>query len=218
MKTTIAVIGATGNMGKGISRRLIKAGFRTILMGRNEEKLNKVVDSLKADYPNADIDTISCATEASWEADIIITAVPYSAQKDVAEKIKDVVTGKIVINLINPFNESYDALVTDPGISAAEEMQALLPHAKVVKAFNTVFAADFYQPTIAGSVADCFVAADDISVAETVADVVKASGFNPLIAGNLSASRTLENMMVILIHLTLSNKYNWFAGWKILHE
>lgn len=218
MKTTIAVIGATGNMGKGISRRLIKAGFRTVLMGRNSEKLEKLAESLKTDYPTADIETVNCVTEASWEADFIITAIPYAAQKEVAEKIKDVVTGKIVINIVNPFNETYDALVTNSSTSAAEEMQVILSHTKVVKAFNTVFAADFYQPTIAGSVADCFIAADDTSSAETVAEIVKSIGFNPLIAGKLSASRTLENMMVILVHLTLSNKYNWFAGWKILHE
>ncbi|NCU04345.1 MAG: NADP oxidoreductase, partial [Chitinophagaceae bacterium] len=48
-------------------------------------------------------------------------------------------------------------------------------------------------------------------------ELVKTAGFNPVLAGNLSVSRTLEAMQLLLIQLTVKNNYNWLAGWKILH-
>jgi predicted dinucleotide-binding enzyme len=164
------------------------------------------------------VDILDCSHEASWEADVIIPAVPHAVQGDVAAKIKDVVTGKIVVSITNPLNATYDGLVTDPMTSGAEELAALLPHSKVVKAFNTVFAADFAAPVLGGKTVDCFVAGDDAQAVATVSQLVMDAGFNPLVAGNLSVSRTLENMMVLLVSLTTRNNYQWVAGWKVLHQ
>jgi len=217
MKKTIAVIGAAGNMGSGISNNLAKAGYRILLAGKDQSKLNNLLIKIKETTPNADVEILDCSKEASWEADIIIPAVPYQSQAEVASKIKDVVTGKIVISISNPLNETYDGLATDPTTSAAEELAKLLPHSKVVKAFNTVFGADFNTPVIDGKTVDTFIAGDDEEAVSVVTELVKDAGFNPLFAGKLVMSRTLENMMVLLIGLTMRNNYNWLAGWKILH-
>ena len=80
---------------------------------------------------------LDCSREASWEADIIIPAVGYGAQTEVAARIKDVVIGKIVVSIANPLNETFDGLLTEPTTSAAEELAKLLPHSKIAKAFNT---------------------------------------------------------------------------------
>jgi 8-hydroxy-5-deazaflavin:NADPH oxidoreductase len=218
VKQTIAVIGAAGNMGSGIARNLASAGHRVLLAGEKKEQLHALLASIKAATPQADVDVLDCSHEASWEADVVIPAVPYAAQAVVAAKIKDVVTGKIVVSLVNPLNASYDGLVTAPTTSGAEELAALLPHSNIVKAFNTVFAADFNTTQIGGKTADCFVAGDDDQAVATVAALVKDAGFNPLVAGKLPVSRTLENMMVLLIGLTMKNNYNWVAGWKVLHQ
>jgi NADPH-dependent F420 reductase len=217
MKKTIAIIGSTGNMGSGITYNLAKAGYRILIAGNDQSKLNNQIEKIKADVPNADVEVIDCSREASWEADIIIPAVSYEAQTMIANKIKDVVTGKIVISIANPLNATYDGLVTDPTTSAAEELAKLLPNSKVIKAFNTVFAADFNTPQIDGKTPDAFIAGDDDDAVATVSELVKDAGFNPLVAGKLAMSRTLENMMVLLIGLTIRNNYNWLAGWKILH-
>ena len=113
---------------------------------------------------------------------------------------------------------SYDGLVTDPVKSAAEELQEALPGAKVVKSFNTVFAADYDQPNIDGKQIDAFVAGDDEDAVNQIAEIVKSMGLNPLVSGRLSTSRTLENMQLLMIQLNLRNNYNWLAGWKILHN
>ena len=216
---TIAIVGATGNMGSAISTTLAKTGhYRLLLMANDQEKLVELKSQLDRSGTAADIYTISCAREASWEADIIIVATPYDAEKNVAEKIREVATGKIVISISNPLDSSYNKLVTSPDTSAAEELQKLLPNSKVVKTFNTTFAANFITPVIEGKKADAFIAGNNGDAVEVVSKVVADAGFNPIIAGDLTVSRTLERMQLMLIQLNMKYNYNWLAGWKILHH
>jgi 8-hydroxy-5-deazaflavin:NADPH oxidoreductase len=208
-KQTIAVIGATGNMGAGIARNLSKGNYRLLLCANNPDKLQALVQDIRMNDAAADIEAVTCAVEASWEADAIIVAVPYPAEKEVADRIRKVANQKIVISISNPLNAAYNGLTTVPDTSAAEELQKLLPNSKVVKAFNTVFAADFATPVLDGKQVDSFIAGNHAEALETVAELVSAAGLNPVIAGDLSVSRTLENMKY---------NYNWLAGWKVLHR
>lgn len=217
-KQTIAVIGATGNMGSAIAKSLSKGNYRILLCANDQAKIHTLVADIKHSNPGADVEHIDCSVNASWEADVIILAVPYNAEKAVAEKIKEVANQKIVISIANPLNETFNGLVTAPDTSAAEELQKLLPNSKVIKAFNTTFAADFSTPVIDGKQVDAFIAGNDEEALQTVSELVTTAGFNPIIAGDLSISRTLENMQLLLITLGMKYKYNWLAGWKILHN
>ena len=216
-KQTIAIIGATGSMGSALTKSLAKGNYRLLLKANNQDKLNTLISEIVSTTASADVESVVCTTEASWEADIIIMAVPFSAEKETAAKIKKVANQKIVISIANPLNETYDGLVTAPGTSAAEELQKILPNSKVIKAFNTSFAANFSTPVIDGKQTDALIAGDDEEALQTVSELVTTAGFNPIIAGNLSVSHTLENMQLLLIQLGLKYNYNWHAGWKILH-
>ena len=213
-KETIAIIGATGKMGSAIARNLTKDDYRLILMSYDAEKLRRLKDSLLKDSKGS-IDSGDCAREVSWEADIVIVASPQEADKDIAEKIREVATGKIVISISSPLNASQSNLMTGRETSAAEELQKLLPHSKVVKAFNASFAGDI-DPTVDGVRADAFIAANNGNALEVVSRVLADAGFNPVVVGDLSVSRTLERTQHMLTRLKLKNKLNWLAGWKIL--
>ncbi|MCG7857265.1 NAD(P)-binding domain-containing protein [Flavihumibacter sediminis] len=217
-KQTIAVIGATGNMGSAISKSLARGNYRLLLIAGKPEEAKTLAKQIRKENDAADVEGIECSVEATWEADIIIAAVPYAAEKAVAEKIREKANQKIVISISNPLNSTYDGLVTSPDTSAAEELQKLLPNSKVVKAFNTTFAADFSTPVIDGKQVDAFIAGNDEEALKTVSELVSTAGFNPIIAGDLSVSRTLENMQILLIQLGIKYNYNWLAGWKILHN
>lgn len=217
-KQTIAVIGATGSMGTAISKSLLNGNYRLLLSARDVNKAQSLVKEIHSINPLADIEAIDCSVNASWEADIIIVAVPFLAEKEVAQRIKEVANQKIVISISNPLNETYTGMVTAADTSAAEELQKLLPHSKVIKAFNSTFAADFYTPIIDGQTVDAFIAGDDEDALKVVADLVEIVGFNAVVAGNLSVSRTLESMQLLLIQLSMKNNYNWLAGWKIIHQ
>ena len=217
-KQTIAIIGATGNMGSVIARSLAKGNNRLLLLANSQDKIEILIDGIKNDHLSADIDAFECAAEAAWEADVIILAVPYAAEKEIAAMIKEKANQKIIISIANPLNETYTGLTTSPDSSAAEELQKLLPNSKVIKAFNTTFAADFTTPVINGKQVDALLAGNDAEALEIVSGLVETAGFNPIIAGELPVSRTLENMALLLISLTMKYNYNWLAGFKILHN
>ncbi len=217
-KQTIAIIGASGSMGTAISKSLSKGNYRLLLFTDDKAKLKNLEKEFIHAHPSADVESINCSYTASWEADVIIVAAPFAAEKEIAGKIREVANQKIVVSIANPLNDSFDGLVTAPDTSAAEELQKLLPHSKVVKAFNTTFASDFAQPVIDGKQVDAFIAGNDSDALETVKELVQTAGFNPIVAGDLSVSRTLEQMQLLLIQLNMKYNYNWLAGWKILHQ
>lgn len=214
-KQTIAIVGV-GNMGSAISKSLAKAGYPLLLNAPDPEKVKSLVEEIKKSGSEK-VEQKASVKDLGRAADIIILAVPYEAEAELANELRGVVNGKIVISIANPLNDTYDGLVTDPDTSAAEELQRALPEAKVVKSFNTVFAADYANPNIDGKKVDAFVAGDDDEAVDRISQVVESMGLNPLIAGKLSTSRTLENMQLLLIQLNMKNDYNWRAGWKVLH-
>ena len=205
-------------MGSAIAKSLAKGNYRLLLKSNKQEQLNQLLNQIRTATPSADVEGMGCPKEASWEADIIIPAVPYNAQKDVAEKIGEFANQKIVVSIANPLNETYTGLKTSGDTSAAEELQQLLPYSKVIKAFNTTFAADFSSPIINGQQVDAFIAGNNEDALATVADIVKTAGFNPVISGDLTASRLLESMQLHLIQLSMKYNYNWLAGYKIHHN
>lgn len=217
-KQTIMIIGASGRMGSAISKSLSGGNYRLLLNGKNHDKINELVNEIDVTNPSADVEGIDCSFDGCWEADIIISAVPYLAEKEMAERIKEVANQKIVISIANPLNKNYNGLLTAADTSAGEELQKELPNSKVIKAFNTTFAADFSTPVIDGQRTDAFIAGNDEDALQNVAEIIHTAGFNPVIAGDLSVSRTLENMQLLLVQLNKKYNYNGLAGWKILHN
>ena len=217
-KQTIAIIGAGGNMGSAIARNIADGNYRLLLFDQNPEELSVLAEEIRKQVSNADVTPMDCAHDCGWEADIIILAVPHKAEKEIADQVRDVATQKIVVSIANPVDEDFRQLTTDPDISAAEELQQWLPHSRVVKAFNTTFAADFDQPVIDGQQVDAFIAGDDEDAVQSVAELVETTGFHPVIAGDLKVSGTLERMQMLLVQLTIRSSDKQPAGWKVLHN
>ncbi len=206
-KKTIAIIGATTTRGSAIAKNLAEGNYRLLLMSEEAEKLSTLGNELA--QATAEIETISCAKDACWEADIIIVATPYEIEKEVAEKIKDVATGKIVISISNPVDRSNESLFPSPNNSAAEELQRLLPYSKVVTTFNTSFIENFASQVIQGKPADTFIAGNNSDAIETVSELVRSAGYNPFVVGDLSMSRALERMQLLLAQKLAKLNFNW---------
>jgi predicted dinucleotide-binding enzyme len=200
----VAIIGA-GNVGKALATSLIRAGHDVALSASTPESTKAAADAVGA------VAATSNASAAS-EADVTILAVPYvGAGQAVAEEIGPAVAGRIVIDATNPIKADYSGLATNVR-SGAEELQASLGGANVIKAFNTIFAANQAQPT-AGM--DGYVAGDDAKAKATVMGLVESMGFAPVDVGPLSAARQLEGMAWLNIGLNASNGWGWTSAWRL---
>jgi 8-hydroxy-5-deazaflavin:NADPH oxidoreductase len=125
--------------------------------------------------------------------------------------------GKIVVDITNPLNSSFDGLATQPGSSAAEEVQALLPAGAVtVKAFNTTFAGTLVAGNVAGQTLDVMIAGDDANAKNIVSQLVRDGGLNPVDCGPLERSRQLEGMGFLGISVQGPLGYGFQSGWRLI--
>jgi hypothetical protein len=139
------------------------------------------------------------ADAANW-GEAIILAVPYENVTDAAKAIGSAVDGKVLLDVTNAIGENMN-LAIGFSTSAAEELQKRLPKARVVKAFNTVFAPNQSTGRVGTEQLTLFVAADDTKAKQTVMQLGRDIGFDPVDAGPLRSARYLEPMALLLINL-----------------
>jgi NADPH-dependent F420 reductase len=213
----ISVIGATGTMGMVISRALAKASHHIYLCGHSVEKTQATLSALRKEIPQGNFTVPASTIEAVEQSDIVILALWYHQQEAFVKEIGTAADGKIVVSNANPFGRTGGSAIPE-NTSVAEMLATLLPKSVIVKAFSTAFAADYANPSFAGSKADMFVASDDEHALTVVCGLVADGGFNPINAGKLASARVLEQMMILLGGIGMREHYNWLAGWKILHS
>jgi predicted dinucleotide-binding enzyme len=90
-KQVVAVIGASGNMGSAFARSLSKGNYRILLRSSKTNAIQSLLNEIKNNRFSADVEVVDDDIEACWEADVIILAVPYAAEKRIAETIRSVV-------------------------------------------------------------------------------------------------------------------------------
>jgi 8-hydroxy-5-deazaflavin:NADPH oxidoreductase len=211
----ILIIG-TGNMGRGIATRLLAGRNDVTLYDQSQEDARTLAAQLQS-AAGARVTVASNAAEAVASSEVVILATPYEANLAVARDLAKSLDGKVVIDISNPLNATYDGLVTPPGTSAAETIQAVLPRgAKLVKAFNTTFAGTLVAGEVAGQPLDVFIAGDDEGAKGRVAELVRGGGLNPIDVGALERARQLEALG--LLGITLQGRLNtgFMSGWKLV--
>jgi predicted dinucleotide-binding enzyme len=186
MKT--AIIGI-GNMGAGLARRL--AGKRDVVLASR--------DDAKAAILAAQIGVASAPISAATaSAAILVLAVPYASALELASS--GMLDNKIIVDITNPLKPDFSGLLFGHDTSAAEQIQAKAKGAKVVKAFNTIFAELFASPVDETSAVPVFMAGDNDAV-DVVDALVRDAGFRGEKTGSLEAARLLEPLGMLNIHL-----------------
>lgn len=202
----IGIIGA-GKVGTALTSGCVRAGHSVVVSSRHFEEAEGLANITGARA----VDTNAQAVE---DADIVILAVPYSSVEEVAAELHDELAGRIVIELSNPVAPDLDHRLT--GTSAAEELFDTVGEAKVVKAFNTVFAALQDDPVVGGLPLDGYYCGDDEYAKERVGELLSDLGYEPVDCGPLIAARILEDMGLLLIRLNAVNEWGWQNGWKLV--
>lgn len=177
--TTVAILGQ-GNMGKGLERRL--EGKVTLKRGARQPQPGQL-----------------SYADAVDGADIVVLALPFDAALSAVKSLD--LRGKIVVDISNPVTPDYSGLKFGHTTSAAEELQQAAPNANLVKAYNTIFAALFDAPASETAKVPVFLAGDDSTAVDAVAELVRSSGFAVEKTGKLDGARLLEPLGMLNIRL-----------------
>jgi len=195
---SIAVIGGTGALGKGIARRLAKAGHQVTIGSRTQEKAEAVASAMGV---------LGAANEdAAQGKDIVIVTVPYESQATTLGQIRDKVGSAIVVDTTVPLVPPKVMRVQLPaaGCAALEARQHLGPDARLVTAFHNVSA----HLLDSDEEIDCdiLVFSDDVEARGVVVDLCPGMGLRGLAGGSLANSAAAEALTSILIYMNKTYK------------
>ena len=154
-------------------------------------------------------------SEAAKWGEVIILAVPHEAVADATKEIGSLADGKVLLDVTNAVTDKL-GLAIGFSTSAAEEVQKKLPKARVVKAFNTVFAANQNTGRIGKEQLALFVAGDDAEAKQTVMQLGRDIGFDSVDAGLLRSARYLEPMAILLMNMAFSLRMGTGIGYKLV--
>ena len=185
----ISIIGL-GTYARAIGTRAVAGGNTVEVMGRDQAKADDLATALGGG-----------TTTGTWGAvpagDIVITALLYDGVVPVVAQYGDALAGKIIVDISNPFNATFDGLAHPTETSIAQEVAKVAPAGtSVVKAFNTIFrqVLEKGRPTV-------FFAGDNAEAKAAVAEFVKSIGLRPLDVGGLKMAHWLEGAGVVTVGL-----------------
>ncbi|TFV93012.1 diguanylate cyclase [Blastococcus sp. CT_GayMR20] len=188
----VSIIG-TGNMGQAIAGIVSKSGNQLEVIGEND-------------------------TEKSVTGDVVVLAVPYGAVTDIVATRGEQLAGKVVVDITNPLDfATFDSLVVPADGSAAAEIAGALPQSRVVKAFNTTFAATLASGSVGGQQpTTVLIAGDDADAKSLLAGIVTAGGLRAIDAGSLRRARELEALGFLQLTLAAGEKIAWTGGFAVI--
>ena len=185
--TTISIIGS-GNMATAIGTRAAKHGHTIELMSRDTATAQALADQIGN---GATVGTFG----ARPAGDIVIVAVLYTGAVEVVAHYGDALSGKILIDITNPFDADGTGLVTTAGNSMSQQIAAAAPQAHVVKAFNTILRGVLAED----KPVDVFFAGDSDEAKATFAAFLESLDMRALDAGGLEMAHALEWAGILLV-------------------
>jgi predicted dinucleotide-binding enzyme len=195
--SSITLIG-TGNMARTIGTLAVAGGNTVEVMGRDQSKADALAKTLGGG-----------TTTGTWGAvpagDIVITALLFAGVVPVVTEYGDALDGKIIVDISNPFNATFDGLAHGEETSIAADIAKVAPAgASVIKAFNTIFQGvlEKGRPTV-------FMAGDNAQAKADVAVFVESLGLRPLDVGGLKMAHWVEGMGLVTVGLAGNGVGHW---------
>jgi len=177
----IGILGA-GNIGATLAKLFAGAGHQVrIANSRGPQSLATLVAGLG--------ENVRAATpeDAVAFGDLVLIAVPWSRKEDAVPDAGPY-DDKIVIDAMNPYTEDFE--LEDLGNRSSSEItRTLVPGARLVKAFNTIYykrLATEGKKTGAKDRLAVFIAGDDATAKATVAALIDEIGFDAIDTGSLA--------------------------------
>lgn len=204
--TSISIIGI-GNMGSAITRIARAGGAQVQVLAR---------DLAQAQQLAGDTGATAATIGEQLTGDIVVLAIPFTAIDEVLQPYQGQLDGKVVVDITNPLDFStFDDLVVPSDSSAAAIVAEKVPGARVVKAFNTNFAATLASGSVGTQKTTVLVAGDDQGAKDAVLAFVRAGGLEAEDAGSLKRARELESIGFLQLTLAAGEKIGWDAGFAV---
>jgi len=193
----ITLIG-TGNMARTIGTLAVAGGNTVEVMGRDQSKAVDLARTLG-----------DGVTAGKWGAipagDIVIAALLYDSVVPVVVEYGDALAGKVIVDISNPFNSTFDGLAHGEETSIAQEVAKVAPAgASVVKAFNTIF-----RGVLENGRPSVFIAGDSEQGKASVKALIESIGLHPLDVGALTMAHWLEGMGLVTMGLARNGVGHW---------
>ena len=133
---TVAVIGATEDVGPAIVNELAGRGYRLLLISDNNNQIEILTNRIRQSNSYTIVEMISCAKEGCWEADMILLVGRLHNEVELAEKIGEVAVGKIIVS-VNPDGVNGAGEVYFEGLSKrGAAIRELLPNSNCVEVYG----------------------------------------------------------------------------------
>lgn len=214
-KKTIAVIGGTGHEGPGLAARWAVSGqYHVIIGSRQAEKAQAVAASLNEKLGQNLLVGLA-NEEAIAQADMAVLTVPYSAHTATLTGLKDLLKGKILVDVTVPLvPPKVSHVVVPAGGSAGQEAQAILgDDVTVVSAFQNIGAGHLEDPHHPID-CDVLICGNSKAAKEEVVALANAAGMRGIDAGPLQNAVVVEGLTAVLIGINARTKVK-AAGIKI---
>jgi len=208
-----------GVLGTGVVGHTLSAGFAArghdVMIGTRDPSKAELVEWLAGDGTGVKAGSFA---EAAAHGELVVLALHgTAAEAAITSAGPDNFAGKLVIDAMNPldFSAGFPPKLSISGEdSLGERVQAALPKARVVKAFNIIGSPSFVQPHFSAGAPTMLIAGDNGPAKETVADVLHDFGWPPPIdLGGIEASRELEAICIAWVKIAgaLGSYENGFA-------
>ena len=206
----VAVLGGTGEQGRGLARRLALAGTRVVLGSRDAARAQAAAADLPGEVSGAD------NAGAARAGDVVIVAVPWDGHRELLVSLADDLRGKVVVDCVNPLGfdkQGAYALPVEEG-SAAQQALAVLPDSRVVAAFHHVSAVLLLDETVETLDTDVLVLGDDREATDLVQAVAGLiPGMRGVYGGRLRNAHQVEALTANLI--SVNRRYKAHAGLRV---
>jgi NADPH-dependent F420 reductase len=200
----IAILGGTGKEGAGLAARWAKLGHSIIIGSRDAERAKTKAAELR-DIAHAIPIVGHTNAEAADLGELVVVALPANGLANTLPEARAACRGKVVVSTVVPLTFGGPRLFTPPPAgSSAEEVQALLPEARVVAAFHHIAAhelADAEHPIDC----DLLICGQDAAAKESVTQLGRSMGLRVLDVGALANAGLLEGITAVLA--TINRRY-----------
>ncbi len=198
---TIAVVGGTGKEGKGLAFRWARAGYPVLIGSRSPGKAVQTAAELVGLLDGRASVTGVSNLDAASQANIVVLTVPYTAHVETLESIKDVLPGKILIDVAVPLMPPQRSRVQMPpaGSAAQEARTSVGDSVQVAAAFHTIP----HDALLTDEPVDCevLVTGTNKETRDEALRLVAAAGLIGWDAGPLENSVVVEGLVSVLINI-----------------